>query len=262
MGADVRSIADNVMQILLLVISNASKNSTVMEDAFLAVGALTTATEADFARYMESFAPFLLAGLQTYEEHQMCCIAIGLVGDICRALNEGVVMYCETFVQTIGTLLQNPQAHRSIKPACLSCIGDIALAIGGKFEVYLHPVMMAIGGLATSLESVPQATTEQYDYVCQMQEGIAEAYVGIAQGLKAADKGIFLYKTGMLMMNYAAHIFQFLQFAASIEDRPEFVTRSLVGLVGYLNNHTGTSRTHIRLGSSSRSSRLNGSTRC
>jgi importin subunit beta-1 len=127
-----------------------------MEDAFLAVGAMTTALEGDFARYIEPFAPFLQNALQTYEEHQMCCIAVGLVGDICRALNDKVVVYCEGFIQQIGALLQNNNVHRSIKPACLSCIGDIALAIGGKFEAYLHPVMAVISQLAASLDSIPQ----------------------------------------------------------------------------------------------------------
>lgn len=94
------------MSLLLTVISQAAKNSTVMEDAFLAIGALTTAIEGDFNRYMQPFADFLLPALRNFEEHQMCCIAIGLVGDICRALNDQVVSYCETFINAIGQLLQ------------------------------------------------------------------------------------------------------------------------------------------------------------
>lgn len=109
----------------------------------------------------------------------------------------------------------------------MSCIGDIALAVGGKFETYMHPVMIAIASLSATIASVPQTTNEQYEYVCQMQEGIAEAYVGIAQGLKSADKA-------PLLIDYAPQIFHFMEAAASEEDRPEYVTRSLIGLVGDL----------------------------
>ena len=77
-----------------------------MEDAFLAVGALTTAVEGDFIRYMDSFTPFLYAALQNPEEHQMCSIAIGLVGDICRALNDLLVNYCDAIMSYLGQLLQ------------------------------------------------------------------------------------------------------------------------------------------------------------
>ncbi|KAI8907243.1 armadillo-type protein [Gorgonomyces haynaldii] len=227
LGQHVRPIADNIMQVLLHVISHASKNSTVMEDAFLAIGALTTACEGDFARYMEAFMPFLLSALENFEEHQMCVIAIGLVGDICRALNEQVVVYYDHFIQRIAHLLENPTVHRSIKPTCLSCVGDLALASGGHFERFVQPFMTVIATLTQSVNAIPLSTTEKYDYVCQMREGIAEAYVGMAQGLKSAEKG-------NLLLPYTQSIFHFIQSAAEDSERPEFVTRSLIGLLGDL----------------------------
>jgi len=50
----------------------------------------TAAVEADFEKYMPHFRPFLCLGLNNYEEHQVCGVAVGVVGDICRAL-EGKV---------------------------------------------------------------------------------------------------------------------------------------------------------------------------
>lgn len=38
-------------------------------------------------------------------------------------------------MQTLLTNLQSPDVHRNIKPQILSAFGDIALAIGDKFEV-------------------------------------------------------------------------------------------------------------------------------
>ena len=35
---------------------------------------------------MPHFRPFLSLGLSNWEEHQVCAVAIGVVGDICRAL--------------------------------------------------------------------------------------------------------------------------------------------------------------------------------
>src|SRR5262249_13604104 len=85
-------IADQIMTRILTIMSSASKNSTVMEDAFLVVGALTAGTvtlllrhdsmieilkflvaavETEFIRYMESFTPFLITALQNHEEHQV-----------------------------------------------------------------------------------------------------------------------------------------------------------------------------------------------
>jgi importin subunit beta-1 len=100
-----------------------------------------TGTEADFIRYMDPFAPFLFKALSNHEEHQTCSIAIGVMGDVCRALNEGVAPYCDNVMTILLQHLQNPMVHQLVKPACLSCFGDIALAIGGKFELYLPTVV-------------------------------------------------------------------------------------------------------------------------
>lgn len=59
------------MAVLLKVMEAAAKSSTVLEDAFLTVGAVTAAVEADFVRYMERFTPILYQALSNHEEHQV-----------------------------------------------------------------------------------------------------------------------------------------------------------------------------------------------
>ena len=67
---------------------------------------LFTAIEGDFSRYMESLKPFLLAALQNHEEYAVCQIAVGVVGDICRSLNEQAVPYCNDFMVVLMHDLQ------------------------------------------------------------------------------------------------------------------------------------------------------------
>lgn len=181
--------ADTIMSVLLKVMEAAAKSSTVLEDAFLTVGAVTAAVEADFVRYMERFTPILYQALSNHEEHQMCGIAVGIVGDICRALNESVQPYCDSFMNLLLQNLQSPVLHRNVKPAILSCFGDIALAIGGAFEPYLEFVMIVLQQ-ASQLKA-PKNNYDMIDYVNQLREGIFEAYVGITQGLKGGNKGVF-----------------------------------------------------------------------
>jgi importin subunit beta-1 len=100
--------------------------------------------ESDFGRYLEPFIPILYSALQNPEEYQLCGIAIGLIGDICRALGDGSLQYCNAFMELLLQNLQSPVLHRNVKPAILSCLGDIALAIGGQFESYLNITMMVL----------------------------------------------------------------------------------------------------------------------
>jgi importin subunit beta-1 len=221
----VRQSPDMVMSNLLSVITGASRDSTVKEEAFVAVGAVAGALEQDFNRYMGALIPFITQCLTNHEEHAVCSIVLGVIGDICRALGDQILPYCDTLMAHIGQLLNQPAIHRKIRPACLSAIGDISLAIGGNFEVYVHPAMTIIGNISNELGYVPQNTQEQYEYVMDLRESIAEAYTGICQGLKMASKG-------SLLINYAQQVFGFLEVAAQEADKTESYVKIMMGLLG------------------------------
>lgn len=173
------------MTLLLQLLSSPSKQSTTSEDAFLAVASMINALEADFGRYTEPFMPHLFNALQNPAEYQLCSIAVGIIGDLARALGEGIVVYCNNFMQLLVTNLQSPVLHRNVKPNILSCFGDVAMAIGDKFEPYLEIVMMVLqqaGSMRAEKDHY-----EMIEYVNTLHEGNVEAYVGIVQGFTAND---------------------------------------------------------------------------
>ena len=153
-AAMVKIEPDMVMKTMLQIIESAPKDSVVKESAFSAIGTFAQAAGSDFARYMESILPFISSALVNYDDYAVGCIVLGVIGDISRALGEGVQPYCEFLVSQIGALLQNPSAHRKLRPSCLYAIGDLSLAIGGRFEVYVHPVMLLIGSISSQLSLI------------------------------------------------------------------------------------------------------------
>lgn len=186
LGREIKPLADRIMTILLSLISTSGKHSTVLEDAFLAIGSLTSALEVDFQPYLEAFMPFLYQALKSHEEYQLCSISVGLIGDICRGLGEGSAPYCNNFMNVLLENLASPLLHRSVKPPILSAFGDIGLAIGGQFEPYL-PVTMQVLQQAGGMMPDPN-NYDLIDYVATLRESILEAYIGIISGLKTSDK--------------------------------------------------------------------------
>jgi len=176
--------ADHMMQLCLQVFG--AKNSTVHEEALLAVGSVATATGPAFEKYMPHFRPFLSLGLSNYEEHSVCNVAIGVVGDICRALDKQVLPYCDEVVHLLLRNLQNPALNRNVKPPILSCFGDIALAIEGHFEKYMQVTMSML--VQASQTKVDLDNPDLVEYLNQLREGIFEAYTGVLQGLRAENK--------------------------------------------------------------------------
>ena len=86
------------MHVLLRLLSSVGPKSSVPDTIFATVGALANALEEDFAKYMDSFVPFLYNALGNQEEPGLCSMAIGLVSDITRSLGESAQPYCDSFM--------------------------------------------------------------------------------------------------------------------------------------------------------------------
>ncbi|KAI9096802.1 hypothetical protein K1719_025981 [Acacia pycnantha] len=196
--------ADQIMGLFLRVF--AFRNATAHEEAMLAIGALAYATGPDFAKYMPEFYKYLEMGLQNFEEYQVCAVTVGVVGDICRALEDKILPYCDGIMTQLLKDLSSDNLHRSVKPPLFSCIGDIALAIG--FD------------------------DEMTEYINSLRNGILEAYSGIFQGFKNSSKT-------QLLIPYAPHILQFLDSIYMEKDMDEVVIKTAIGVLGDLADTLG-----------------------
>lgn len=96
--AEIKPQADRIMQVLLSLLQSAGNKSSVPDAVLAAIGSLANALEEDFIKYMEAFAPYLYNALGNQEEPAICAMAIGLVSDVTRALNEKVQPYCDAFM--------------------------------------------------------------------------------------------------------------------------------------------------------------------
>jgi len=203
-----------------------TKNATVHEEALMAFGALATVLEGGFEKYMPHFHPFLLLGLRTYEEYQVCTIAVGVVGDICRALQKQVTPYCDEIVTILIRHLQDPRLNKSVKPPILSCFGDIALAICGEFSKYLNVVMNIL--MQAARFQVDKNNDEMVDYQNELREGIFEAFTGIIQGLRTDNQAD-------LFLPFVEGVVHFIaEVVFKDPTRSDAVTRGAIGVLGDL----------------------------
>lgn len=95
---EIKPQADRIMQLMLQLLSTVGPKSSVPDTIFACVGALASAVEEDFAKYMEPFSGYLYNALANQEEPAICAMAIGLVSDITRALNDKIQPYCDTLM--------------------------------------------------------------------------------------------------------------------------------------------------------------------
>lgn len=178
------------MQVLLQLLASTNGKSSVPDAVLAAIGSLANALEEDFLKYMEAFAPYLYNALGNQEEPAICSMAIGLVSDITRSLNEKVQPFCDTFMNYLLNNLRSPTLGNQFKPAILQCFGDIAHAIGGHFETYLSVVAQVL--IQASQVNFNQDTSfEMLDYIVSLREGIMDAWDGAIMAMKAGGKRQF-----------------------------------------------------------------------
>lgn len=222
--------ADQMMGLLLRVLN--FRNATVHEEAMLAIGALAYATGPGFGKYMHEFFKYLEMGLQNYEEYQVCAVSVGVVGDVCRALDEKVLPFCDGIMTQLLKDLSSNELHRSVKPPIFSCFGDIALAIGDQFDKYLKYAMPMLQGAAEVSAQATAKDDETILYTNELRKGILEAYSGIYQGFKNTKVDSLIPYTG--------HILQFLESIYQDKDRDDAVTRAAIGVLGDIADTLGT----------------------
>eukprot|EP00529_Nitzschia_sp_RCC80_P000240 CAMPEP_0113495280 /NCGR_PEP_ID=MMETSP0014_2-20120614/29532_1 /TAXON_ID=2857 /ORGANISM="Nitzschia sp." /LENGTH=864 /DNA_ID=CAMNT_0000389181 /DNA_START=9 /DNA_END=2603 /DNA_ORIENTATION=- /assembly_acc=CAM_ASM_000159 len=212
---------DNAMSVLCQVLS--VKSSSCQEECFSAISAITDSLEADFAKYLDGLTPLIVAGLKNFEAYQVCIVAVGLVGDICRNVESAIQPYCDGIMHAMVEDLKDSSIHRSVKPPVLSAFGDIAMAIGAAYQPYLQFSMLML--MQASNTQVPPDDEDLIEYLNLLRESILEAYVGIVQGLRDGNILSEFYP-------YVDQIFTFLEQIATDPNRDEYVLSKAVGLVG------------------------------
>lgn len=223
--------ADQMMILFLRVFG--CNSSSVHEEAMLAIGALAYAVGPQFDKYMSEFYKYLEMGLTNYEEYQVCSISVGVVGDICRALDEKILPYCDPIMTLLLKDLSNTMLHRSVKPPIFICFGDIALAIGEHFEKYLPYAMQMLHGAGELCANLDTNDDDMLEYGNQLRRSLFEGYSGILQGFKGSKAA--------LLMPYAGNVLQFIEAVSKDKQRDEGVSKAAIAALGDLADTLGSS---------------------
>ncbi|XP_011496012.1 PREDICTED: importin subunit beta-1 isoform X2 [Ceratosolen solmsi marchali] len=228
---DAPQISDAIMTALLSMFnSNSCKSGGVQEDALMAVSTLVEVLGEGFLKYMETFKPFLCLGLKNHVEYQVCGAAVGLTGDIFRALKNKMLPYCDEIMTLLLENLTDSTVHRSVKPQILSVFGDIALSIGLEFKKYLDVVFQTLA--QASQVYVDRSEYDMIEYLNSLRDGVLEAYAGIIQGLRG--DGTNISSDVSLLEPSVPFIIQFITTIAQDREHSDGNIAASSGLLGDL----------------------------
>ncbi|NWW55104.1 IMB1 protein, partial [Pedionomus torquatus] len=233
---DALQISDVVMASLLRMFQSTAGSGGVQEDALMAVSTLVEVLGGEFLKYMDAFKPFLGIGLKNYAEYQVCLAAVGLVGDLCRALQSNILPFCDEVMQL---LLENLGVSVYLLISRLVTVGLHAekKVGGGRSRSVRHALKISpsggIGGVAERASPFPfQSDYDMVDYLNELREGCLEAYTGIIQGLKGDQENV--HPDVMLVQPRVEFILSYIDHIAGDEDHTDGVVACAAGLIGDL----------------------------
>ncbi|NXD44170.1 IMB protein, partial [Copsychus sechellarum] len=222
---DALQISDVVMASLLRMFQSTAGSGGVQEDALMAVSTLVEVLGGEFLKYMDAFKPFLGIGLKNYAEYQVCLSAVGLVGDLCRALQSNILPFCDEVMQLLLENLGVSGAFpRNSRVLALPRAGAGGRSLGKSkkqnLKVFLHICVRA------------QSDYDMVDYLNELREGCLEAYTGIIQGLKGDQENV--HPDVMLVQPRVEFILSYIDHIAGDEDHTDGVVACAAGLIGDL----------------------------
>lgn len=227
--ANAEVMAERIMACALSIFANAAHgrgSATELEDVLLLVGTLIGEMEgSSFARYVDALMPYLLATLGNHAEYHLCTVAVGVVGDLARALGAALRPYCDSLVGSLLLILQDGSIMRDIKPHAISALGDVALGLEGAFASYLTPTMQVL--ILASQVSVQDAEDyDELDFVAALRESLLDAYTSLVLALRADPQA------ANALAPYMPQIIDFVRVVAQDSDRSDAMVRAAIGLIG------------------------------
>ncbi|GFH62023.1 hypothetical protein CTEN210_18499 [Chaetoceros tenuissimus] len=109
---------------------------------------------------------------------RVCILAVELVSNVAQYSERPVVLeFAQIIMDVLLESLQSENVHDSVKPHVLSCIGDIARAVGRDFQPYIGESMRML------MEASQIAMENNDDCSKQLLEGVLDGYIGIVNGL-------------------------------------------------------------------------------
>ncbi|NXD72677.1 IMB1 protein, partial [Eolophus roseicapillus] len=229
---DALQISDVVMASLLRMFQSTAGSGGVQEDALMAVSTLVEVLGGEFLKYMDAFKPFLGIGLKNYAEYQVCLAAVGLVGDLCRALQSNILPFCDEVMQL---LLENLGVSVYLLISQLVTVGlhTEKKVGGGRSRSVRHALKIsAVHPLSVAFLMPFQSDYDMVDYLNELREGCLEAYTGIIQGLKGDQENV--HPDVMLVQPRVEFILSYIDHIAGDEDHTDVVVACAAGLIGDL----------------------------
>ena len=186
--SNLAAIAAEVVGNVLTILSGPLTPESAGEDALLVLAKLIDGLGSGFEAYLGDATPVVIRAIKSVSDPAISTLALGTIGDLSRSCN--ILPHFQEIWTALWDVLQSDEADRSVKPALLSALGDVAVAIGQAFG----PVFEATAALIRGAMEEAMANTadiddpDDVDYITELRDGVLDAWTGLVQAGMAVQR--------------------------------------------------------------------------
>jgi len=221
LGTAVKEVADRVCTDYLTLYTKAA-GASAQEEAVLGLGTFASSMEGDVERYAPQICQVLQGCISKPSEVDVCKAAIGALGDVANGLEAKFSKYVSVFVPILFGLFTTPDIDRSIFSPVMLTLGDIFQAATNDMLQFI-PQVIGIVQQAMACK-VNMDDEDDKDFLFSLQEECFGCIAGINSGLTTINQN-------RLILQYSGGITQCINVASSVLDRPESLSRAIVGAI-------------------------------
>jgi len=227
---DAMAISEPIMGTLFQIMGRyqGKDNGAVMEEALMAVSALITVLKARFTHFMPNFKPILMQSLSNFSDKDVCISAMGVITDLCAALEKDIALYSDELVACLVVILNDPNADKVVKCHVIQVFADLINALGHHYARYLEATMSFVcNAVEASNIAISPDDYDMTEYVGFLKDSCLVVFTAIAQSFTEGENR-------RVLETYFPFIEQLINSIASSQPATDSLLSSALGLVGDL----------------------------
>ncbi len=218
-----------------VVINTFQQRKNIYEEGITVIGSLSLALESNFTSLMKDFSPYLMIGLKSTQQAQLCKISIHVLSDIIRSIKEGFSDYINNFLPVIIGILSDNSIDKVLKTHSFNVIADLFYCCPNQIFSYFNEIMQIIGsaiGAAGKYEVNAENDEETYEYLQDLREHLLETLTCIFCAVQEKNSiNEFVV--------YVQPILEFVYKLSNIENQRLEILKYCIGIIGDFSSAYG-----------------------
>nr|UXY87347.1 importin beta-1 SU [Cryptomonas sp.] len=205
-------------------------NCSLEEEILACIGAIVQLHRNEFSLKVKEWVNFLLKCIDNIENVQNCSLAVGVIGDICRTVENEIKPYIDKIIDSLISNLRKNNLDGRLKPSLITCLGDIMLIYGFKSKHFNNLIDLFKKTVITSKEPNFDKNIEILEINFKINESILECISGIIQGCQDQKNVSLIDKFYEKLKWIINHIYNTIS-----SDRMFKIVKICIGLIGDLS---------------------------